>query len=211
MACMFYWILSASSGTDDKSCSEGHKDITRTSVKQTRTPAEKGSFKCDQCRKAFAKMLSLLQHKCVHSVIKRHCFEKCDKKFTQLRGLETHLRKHTQSFEKTTFPCSTCGKSFKNLASHELVHAKVKPFTCDICGKGFTAKGGLYMHQRVHTGEKPHSCGKSFSLIGTLNVHKKFHSNDRPIKCTYCNKSFKCKGHLRRHLPVHTGEKQYTC
>uniref|UniRef100_A0A8C1U6E9 Zinc finger protein 865 n=1 Tax=Cyprinus carpio TaxID=7962 RepID=A0A8C1U6E9_CYPCA len=58
-----------------------------------------------ECGKTFPKMFSLLRHKRVHSGIKQHCCEKCGKKFSQLRALETHLRKHTQKFEKKKFPC----------------------------------------------------------------------------------------------------------
>ncbi|KAL0174437.1 hypothetical protein M9458_030405, partial [Cirrhinus mrigala] len=109
---------------EDKIWSEDQKGMLKTSTERPEKPQENKSFECEQCGKAFPKAFSLFRHKRVHSVMKHHCCEKCGKKFSQLRALETHLRKHTQKFEKKKFPCATCGKSFKDLAAHERVHAE---------------------------------------------------------------------------------------
>uniref|UniRef100_A0A8C2KSP5 C2H2-type domain-containing protein n=1 Tax=Cyprinus carpio TaxID=7962 RepID=A0A8C2KSP5_CYPCA len=136
---------------DDRGWSEDQEGVLQTSTNQPKVPQAKESFECEQCGKAFPKMFSLVQHKRVHSIVRPHTCEKCGKKFTLLRALETHLHKHSQKFEKKKFPCATCGKSFRDLAAHELVHADVNTFTFQTCGKGFTIKRSIYMHKRVQT------------------------------------------------------------
>ncbi|KAI2656245.1 Zinc finger protein 568 [Labeo rohita] len=108
------------SDADDRDWSDDQEGMLQSSTNQPEVPQAKESFECDQCGKAFPKMLSLMQHKRMHSIVRPHVCEKCGKKFTLLRALETHLRKHSQKFEKKKFPCATCGKSFRDLAAHEL-------------------------------------------------------------------------------------------
>lgn len=44
------------------------------------------------------------------------------------------------------------------------------------CGKGFVKKCNLTLHERVHSGERPHvcsHCGKAFSQRSTLVIHER--------------------------------------
>ncbi|XP_075698764.1 uncharacterized protein LOC142663708 isoform X3 [Rhinoderma darwinii] len=82
------------------------------------------------------------------------------------------------------------------------------------CGEQFTKSSGHFMHQRIHTAEKPYSClecEKSFSRKSSLVRHKKCHTGDMPYSCSECGKCFTHKASLVIHVRIHTGEKPYSC
>ncbi|XP_066568058.1 uncharacterized protein LOC136755399 [Amia ocellicauda] len=85
---------------------------------------------------------------------------------------------------------------------------------CAQCGKNFRTSWQLKIHQRIHTGERPHSCaqcGKTFCRAESLKSHLYIHTGERPHSCDQCGKGFITSGQLKVHYRIHTGEKPYSC
>ena len=91
----------------------------------------------------------------------------CAKKFNSVDKLRAHVfSMHTV---ENSANCNICGDQIgeSKLSSHQKAHFLKKHPICSRCNKVFTTTGGLKMHMRVHTGERPFSCltcKRSFSL-----------------------------------------------
>ncbi|XP_018423072.1 PREDICTED: zinc finger protein 583-like [Nanorana parkeri] len=103
----------------------------------------------------------------------------------------------------------------KTKANSETKVAKpARSFLCSVCGKCFTQNASLIIHQRTHTGERPHVCkvcSKSFISSAYLVMHQRIHTGERPYVCNECGKSFINSSNLIIHRRVHTGERPYVC
>nr|XP_034348517.1 zinc finger protein 525-like [Arvicanthis niloticus] len=90
------------------------------------------------------------------------------------------------------------------LSVHQRNHSGEKPHKCKACEP----------IKRIHTGEKPYKCSKCekcFIQKAQLTIHQRIHTGEKPYKCSQCEKSFTCCSGLRKHQRVHTGEKPYKC
>lgn len=109
----------------------------------------------------------------------------------------------SQAFAKM---CTICGKLFKDLRRHRLVHSGDRPFQCDKCefrcARGSTLKRHMYTHSdstegRVH---KCDLCEKAFYEAFTLKEHKLTHDKVKPFQCKLCSDVFSNYSGHRQHM-----------
>ncbi|CAG8670392.1 7004_t:CDS:2 [Funneliformis mosseae] len=84
------------------------------------------------------------------------------------------------------------------------------------CLKNFRDNHQLKIHERKHTGEKPHicdylGCGRGFSQKNNLIVHRKGHEGKKPYECKECGKKFAQRIHLNEHGKKHNGKRPFYC
>ncbi|XP_066925905.1 uncharacterized protein [Clytia hemisphaerica] len=138
----------------------------------------------------------------------------CNKTFTRVSSLKTHIRMHNGL---RPFKCKECELAFttnRALKMHSRIHSGERPYKCGLCDKTFTRKDELQAHTYLHKGEKPYKCevcSSAFVRQGHLQRHMLTHASEKPYKCKLCPKSFTQYRNLQTHIYKHTGERPYKC
>ena len=114
--------------------------------------------------------------------------------------------------------CKVCFRSFRhqsNLVRHMKMHQKgdskssSKIHECKYCSKSFTRTDHLSSHMKIHTSEEPYVCtvcrpNKRFRHKRSWSRHVQNHHEDRKLyKCKLCDRAYKWKESLSRHLKTH--------
>ncbi|XP_006012026.1 zinc finger protein PLAGL2 [Latimeria chalumnae] len=84
---------------------------------------------------------------------------------------------------------------------------------CEVCGVLFRTEEKLHVHTYAHTGERffrcsQPNCTKAFVSKYKLFRHIATHSSQKTHQCTYCEKMFHRKDHLKNHLQTHDPNKE---
>ncbi|XP_058833321.1 zinc finger protein 595-like isoform X2 [Topomyia yanbarensis] len=175
---------------------------------------EKKQNICEVCHKTFSQPQTLNRHRKIHSKDTqpgKPC-NYCDRVFLRSDDLRRHMRTHTN---ERPYACDLCSKAYKQ--SNELKEHKAsahsekgsrRMYPCTLCDKQLGTRNGLYVHMKVHRGEKNHSCSfcdKRFVTSGELTSHLRhihtFEINAEVFNCHVdgCNKNFVTKSALRHH------------
>ncbi|XP_045510307.1 zinc finger protein 2 homolog [Colias croceus] len=157
------------------------RDISANTLPSQFNMTNNISFPCRLCGQVFFERTRYEEHnRLIHAKLKPHQCSICSKRFTQLGGLQQHMRMHTG----------------------------IRPFVCSFCTKAFTQKAGLDQHLRTHTKVKPFKCvicSKCFSQSVHLRQHMRTHTNIQPFECPVCGRRFKQSSHLNFHMRSHVG------
>lgn len=134
------------------------------------------------------------------------------------------IKEKRRKYVKQKHPCSICEEvltSRTTLRVHRKeVHGYVRQksiYTCQTCQKSFPRQQALTVHERTHTGERPHACDlcpARFRQISALSAHRRTHdATDRPYLCAICGRAFGQASTLAHHMQGlhHAGELRYKC
>lgn len=101
-------------------------------------------YTCNQCTRIFNHKGNYKRHLISHldpqgRHLPKYPCTYCEKRFSNNRTLETHIRVHTG---EKPFQCDICHKTFSqrgNLLNHLRIHSNPRSYTCEVCGKRFVA------------------------------------------------------------------------
>ena len=154
---------------------------------------------------------------------KTHC-RVCKKVFPNRESLSAHEQETGHDMK---FPCSHCGKRFKQKVQakrHEAqIHSTDMPFECNRCDRKFKSEFSWKRHQEndeIHQKMANWTpfltceiCGKQFERRRKwcLDQHMLTHEKVKRFQCEICHKFFRTTNYLTQHVKACSGIKQEEC
>ena len=113
--------------------------------------------------------------------------------------------------------CRYSTKQLCNFNNHISHHLNKRQFVCNECNKQFHQNSNLNRHKRLcHSNVRPFvcyesNCQKSFKSKGLLQRHLITHSNEKSFKCDECKRRFGLKEILLQHKQIHSKQMPFKC
>ncbi|XP_026759723.1 zinc finger protein 668 [Galleria mellonella] len=171
-------------------------------------------YQCPECNKSFATHSHFKYHMRVHRNERTYACDVCGDSFFQMSKLQRHKLKHTR---EKKYACPQCNKAFNNVTSlrkHGLTHTEERPFSCEICSRRFRDGSNYRKHVAKHDGCGAGRAGRTaarrafqcprcplaFHSNKDMRRHTAVHTDSKPFRCKVCNRSFRRKDNLERHI-----------
>ncbi|XP_050677981.1 zinc finger protein 558 [Leptidea sinapis] len=193
-------------------CSECKKSFaTQSHYKyHMRVHLNEKKYSCDLCQMSFVQFSKLKRHKLKHTKEKKFQCHQCGKGFNNSSALRKHGLTHTQ---ERPYTCDICGQKLRDSSNYRkhLEKHKATSWSCSVCHHQCETRGGLEEHTRVHTGntkaipisKRKYQCPRcphSFHARIDLKRHLGVHSDSKPFRCKICNRRFRRKDNIERHI-----------
>lgn len=179
----------------------------------------KDKYSCAICTEKFSTLALLSKH--THSHFVQYTCDSCGKSYASLTSLHCHLRYNcgTDSDKNSKNRCRKCRKIFTSTTermNHLEKSVRCRQHVCNLCGDRFTTWNMKQNHLKdMHNvPQKTYNCPEChivFSKRDSLRLHfKTTHTSDY-VECSYCARKFDTDRNLKKHIVIHTGERNFIC
>ncbi len=180
------------------SCKQGFEQGTELDAHECTAPSS-STYDCEHCADSFTNYCDWTKHNAVAHSVKvrkkkplidkqaavkiatptgneRYECTSCDKSFSLLPSLRTHMHMHTGRYQ-----CSNCDRRFATatkLKAHMFIHTGERPFKCDECDRSFKCSTDRRRHmEETHLGVRHHceQCNKDFKRAAFLSHKRRAH------------------------------------
>ena len=183
---------------------------------------------CSICMKESVNKTARLKHEAIvhKKETQKYKCDECPKSYTSIGTLQYHKRTRHGLGEEVNESCDMCGKQFSSvgaLTTHmKFIHSTddepVEEIQCDVCFQTISSLSNFKRHMREQHGDwekrlnldfhegipkmklvECKQCEKKFKRKSDLNRHVANIHEEKVFRCDFCENSYARKDNLQRH------------